>query len=96
MVRFGEKWDEVEKWNDSITPYAREMLDMNEKEARKQQVIHVRGELYETVDKYGKKFLVSVSDVTCNCGMWQISGLSCMHVIAVFIYIRDFAKDHVH
>ncbi|TXG73237.1 hypothetical protein EZV62_001816 [Acer yangbiense] len=40
MVRYYEKWDDLEKWNDSITPYAREMLDTNEKEARKLQVIH--------------------------------------------------------
>ncbi|KAK4858213.1 hypothetical protein QYF36_012818 [Acer negundo] len=92
MVRFYEKWDEVEKWNDSITPYAREMLDTNEKEARKLQIIHGRGEWYETIDKYGKKFLVSVVDVMCDCGMWQISGLPCMHVIAVFMYRREFAQ----
>ncbi|TXG48959.1 hypothetical protein EZV62_024834 [Acer yangbiense] len=48
MVRFCEKWEEVEKWNDSITPYAREMLDTNENEARKLQVIHGRGEWVST------------------------------------------------
>jgi len=96
MVRFCEKWEEVQKWNDSITPYAREMLATNEKEARKLQVIHGRGEWYETVNKYGKKFLVSVADGTCDCGMWQMSGLSCMHAIAVFMYRREFAQDYVH
>ncbi|TXG62753.1 hypothetical protein EZV62_009747 [Acer yangbiense] len=86
MVRFCEKWEEVEKFKDSITPYAKEMLDTNEKEARKLQVIHGRGEWYETVDKYGKKFIVSVADVMCDCGMWQMSGLPCMHAIAVFMW----------
>ncbi|KAK2634600.1 hypothetical protein Ddye_029392 [Dipteronia dyeriana] len=75
MVRFCEKWDKVEKLNDSITPYARETLVTNEYEARKLQVIHGRGEWYGTIEKYGKKFLVNVSNVTCDCGMWQISGL---------------------
>ncbi|KAK2658049.1 hypothetical protein Ddye_011101 [Dipteronia dyeriana] len=96
MVRFCEKWDEAEKCNDSITPYARETLVTNEYEARKLQVIHGQGEWYETVEKYGKKFLVNVFNATCDCGMWQINGLPCKHVIAVFMYRREFAQDHVH
>ncbi|KAI9185661.1 hypothetical protein LWI28_009264 [Acer negundo] len=77
------------KWKSgmvSITPYAREMLDTNEKEARKLQVIHGRGEWHETVDKYGKKFLVSVVDVTCDFSMWQISGLPCAWVDSTVAY----------
>ncbi|KAL5842430.1 hypothetical protein ACOSQ3_013033 [Xanthoceras sorbifolium] len=79
MVRFAKKWDELEKWNDSITPYAREQLMMNEKEVRKLEVIHV-----------------NTGDVYCDCGMWQISGIPCMHVVAVLMYNRQFAHEHVH
>ncbi|KAL5746365.1 hypothetical protein ACOSP7_027511 [Xanthoceras sorbifolium] len=96
IVRFSEKWDELEKWNDSITSYAREHLMMNEKEARKLEVMHGRGEWYETLEPYGKCFLVNTSDVHCNCGMWQISGIPCMHVVTVFMYNRQFAHEHVH
>ncbi|KAK2652632.1 hypothetical protein Ddye_012488 [Dipteronia dyeriana] len=96
MVRFYEKWDEVEKFNDSIKPYARETLVTNEYEAKKLQVIHGRGEWYKTVKKYSKKFLVNVSNVTCDCGMWQINGLPCKHATIVFMYRREFAQDHVH
>ncbi|KAL5763779.1 hypothetical protein ACOSQ2_016373 [Xanthoceras sorbifolium] len=79
MVRFSKKWDELEKWNDSITPYTREQLMMNEKEAKKLEVIHV-----------------NTDDVHCEYGMWQISRIPCMHVIAVFMYNRQFAHEHVH
>ncbi|KAI9191185.1 hypothetical protein LWI28_004786 [Acer negundo] len=72
------------------------MLDTNEKEEKKLQVSHGRGDWYEAVDKYGKKFLVSVADVMCDCGMWQISVLPCMHAIAVFMYRKEFAQDYVH
>ncbi|KAL5812779.1 hypothetical protein ACOSQ3_027729 [Xanthoceras sorbifolium] len=27
---------------------------------------------------------------------WQINGIPCMHVVAVFIYNRQFAHEHVH
>ncbi|KAL5774615.1 hypothetical protein ACOSP7_012172 [Xanthoceras sorbifolium] len=96
MIRFAEKWDELEKWNDSITPYAREQLIMNEKEARKLEVIHGRGEWYETLEPCGKKNLVNTGDVYCDCGMWQISGIPYMHVVAVLMYNRQFAHEHVH
>ncbi|KAL5831377.1 hypothetical protein ACOSQ4_016731 [Xanthoceras sorbifolium] len=96
MVRFSEKWDELEKWNDSITPYAREHLMMNEKEARKLEVIHDRGEWYDTLEPCGNFFLVNTIDVHCDCGMWQISGIPCMHDVAVFMYNQQFAHEHVH
>ena len=96
MVRFSEKWAEVERLNDIITPYAREYLTMNEKEARKLQVIHGRGNWYETIDNEGVKILVNLGNATCDCGMWQINGLPCTHAVAVFMYNREFAHNHVH
>ncbi|KAK3226629.1 hypothetical protein Dsin_006491 [Dipteronia sinensis] len=51
---------------------------------------------YEIVDQLGLNILVNVDNGTCDCGMWQMSGLSCMHAIAVFMYKREFAHDHVH
>ncbi|KAK3204818.1 hypothetical protein Dsin_018864 [Dipteronia sinensis] len=96
LVRFCDKWAETEKLNDSITPYAREHLTMTEYEARKLQVIHGRGQWYETVDQVGLKILVNVDNGTCDCEMWKMSALPCMHAIAVFMYKREFAHDHVH
>ena len=96
MIRFSEKWAEVEKLNDTITPYARENLSTNEKEARKLQVLHGRGRWYETLSQAGVKILVNSEDGTCDCGMWQMTGLPCIHALAVFMYNREFAHDHVH
>ncbi|KAL5786184.1 hypothetical protein ACOSQ2_008576 [Xanthoceras sorbifolium] len=96
MVRLCENVDSVEKMVGFITPYARNKLVDNEKHTRKLQVIYGRGAWYETVNRMGKKFLVNTSDVYCDCGDWQISGLPCHHLIAVFNYKKEFAHDHVH
>ncbi|KAK3194308.1 hypothetical protein Dsin_025618 [Dipteronia sinensis] len=96
MVHFYEKWAEAEKLNDTITPYARENLTVKEKEARKLQVFHGRGCWYETLDQTGVKIMVNTNDSTCDCGMWQMTGLPCTHAIAVFMYNIEFAHDHVH
>ncbi|KAK4846238.1 hypothetical protein QYF36_014750 [Acer negundo] len=95
MVRFSDKRDELEKLQDSITPYARQTLTRNEKRGRKLQVYHGMGDWYETINKKGRKMLVNIDEVTCDCRMWQISGLSCKHVFAVFMYNRVFPHDHV-
>ncbi|TXG53021.1 hypothetical protein EZV62_022190 [Acer yangbiense] len=68
--------------------YTREYLTMNEKEARKLQVIHGRENWYETVDNEGVKILVNLDDAICDCRMWQMNGLPCMHAIAMFMYNR--------
>ncbi|KAK2656601.1 hypothetical protein Ddye_009653 [Dipteronia dyeriana] len=96
MVRFCKKWAEADKSNDIITPYARENLTVNEKEARKLQVIHGRGRWYETIDQGGVKFLVNTDDATCDCGMWQMTGLPCKHAIALLMYNREHAHHRVH
>ncbi|KAI9186396.1 hypothetical protein LWI28_016832 [Acer negundo] len=41
MVRFTDKWVEIEKLNDTITSYTRNRLNETDNEARKLQVIHV-------------------------------------------------------
>ncbi|KAK4837457.1 hypothetical protein QYF36_005672 [Acer negundo] len=96
MVRFSDKCDELEKLQDSITPYARQTLTRNEKKGRKLQVYHGMGDWYETINKKGRKMLVNIGEVTCDCGMWQISGLPCKHDVTVFMYNREFPHDHVH
>ncbi|TXG47916.1 hypothetical protein EZV62_027210 [Acer yangbiense] len=96
MIHFSDKWAEAEKLNDTITPYARENLTMNDKEARKLQVLHGRGCWYETLDQAGVKILVNTEDGTCDYGMWQMTGLPCIHAIAVFMYNREYTHDHVH
>ncbi|KAL5787996.1 hypothetical protein ACOSP7_004945 [Xanthoceras sorbifolium] len=39
MVWYCEKWEEIEKWNDSMTPYAREQLLMNENYKNANEVV---------------------------------------------------------
>ncbi|KAL5760567.1 hypothetical protein ACOSQ2_019405 [Xanthoceras sorbifolium] len=96
MVRFHKKWEEVEKFEDSISPYARERINDNDKEDRKLHVIHGRGGYHETIDTFNKKMLVNLKEKTCNCRLWEISGIPCEHALAVFSFNRQFAHESVH
>ncbi|KAI9170424.1 hypothetical protein LWI28_027729 [Acer negundo] len=71
MVRFTDKWDKIEKLNDTITSYTRNRLNETDNEARKLQVIHGRGEYHETMDSRKKPWLVNIGEKTCDFGEWQ-------------------------
>ncbi|KAK4852629.1 hypothetical protein QYF36_025635 [Acer negundo] len=96
MVRFTDKWVEIEKLNDTITSYTRNRLNETDNEARKLQVIHGRGEYHETMDSRNKPWLVNICEKTCDCGEWQISGCPCNHALAVLTYNRQHAHDFVY
>ena len=49
-------------------------------------VYHGRGLYHETCDSYGQRCLVKLSEMSCDCGVWQISGLPCVHAAAVIDY----------
>ena len=79
MLRFHEKCEEIEKMHDSVSSYARERLNENEKKGRKLQVIHGMGEYYETLDNFNNKVIVNLNEKTCDCKMWEIIGIPCKH-----------------
>ncbi|KAL5811968.1 hypothetical protein ACOSQ3_026918 [Xanthoceras sorbifolium] len=93
MVRFHEKWEEVEKFEDGISPYVRGRINDNDKEGKKLHVFHGRSEYHETIDK---KMVVNLKEKTCNCKLLEISGIPCEHALAAFSFNRQFAHESVH
>ena len=41
-------------------------------------------------------FVVSVVDKTCTCKAWELSGIPCLHAIAVMLEERHNVEDFVH
>ncbi|KAK2637901.1 hypothetical protein Ddye_025696 [Dipteronia dyeriana] len=95
MLRFHEKCEEIEKLQDSVYSYARERLNENEKEGRKLQVIHGMREYYETLDNFSNKVIVNLNEKTCDCKMWEISGIPYKHATVVFCFNRQFVHESV-
>ncbi|KAL5743642.1 hypothetical protein ACOSQ2_026758 [Xanthoceras sorbifolium] len=93
MVRFHEKWEEVEKFEDGISPYVRGRINDNDKEGKKLHVFHGRSEYHETIDK---KMVVNLKEKTCNCKLLEISRIPCEHALAAFSFNRQFAHESVH
>ncbi|KAK4844809.1 hypothetical protein QYF36_024664 [Acer negundo] len=85
-----------EKINDTISPYARRRLSEVVDDGRKLIVYHGRGEYHETVDSFGKRCLVNLSEMSCDCGQWQINGFPCAHAAAVIDYCRQYTHEYTH
>ena len=83
MVRFSEKWVKGEKLSDTITPTARKRLNKAENDGRNIIVYHGRGQYHETCDLYGQRCLVKLPKMSCDCGVWHISGSSDAHAAVV-------------
>ncbi|KAK2646368.1 hypothetical protein Ddye_021563 [Dipteronia dyeriana] len=86
MVRISEKWVLGEKLSDTITPKARKRLNKAENDGRNLIVYHGRERYYKTCDSYGQRCLVKLFEMSCDCGVWQISGLPCAYATTVIDY----------
>ncbi|TXG49058.1 hypothetical protein EZV62_024933 [Acer yangbiense] len=49
---------------------------------------------FEVVDG-NRRFVVELDKCTCQCGIWVISGVPCMHAMACITKKRDNAEDYV-
>ncbi|KAK9195608.1 hypothetical protein WN943_003732 [Citrus x changshan-huyou] len=96
MVRMLKKYQLGETWQDHLTPYARERLNQSSNEARRIKVFGGRGELFECCQAGYRNFLVHITDGTCECGMWQVSGVPCKHAVAVILHKGGQPENYVH
>ncbi|KAH9671714.1 SWIM-type domain-containing protein [Citrus sinensis] len=96
MVRMLKKYQLGETWQDHLTPYARERLNQSSNEARRIKVFGGRGELFECCQAGYRNFLVHITDGTCECGMWQVSGVPCKHAVAAILHKGGQPENYVH
>ncbi|KAK2637774.1 hypothetical protein Ddye_025569 [Dipteronia dyeriana] len=93
---FQEKQAEAEKWTDNFTPYVRNRIKKVSEDAKYLQVWYGRGDYHETIDRRRKTNIVHLGHRTCDCRLWQVSGLLCEHAAASIIYERQKIQDSVH
>ncbi|KAL5847893.1 hypothetical protein ACOSQ3_011417 [Xanthoceras sorbifolium] len=68
------------------------ILTLMESLRRKVMVrFHEKRLIYST-----KKMLVTLKEKTCNCRLWEISGIPCEHTLTAFSFNRQFAHESVH
>ncbi|XP_074303589.1 uncharacterized protein LOC141638038 [Silene latifolia] len=90
MVRHATRQQVAETWpDDGICPNVKKWLKVVRKNSRSCQTYYSGPGKYEVVD--GRtQFSVSLSNKTCACGLWQISGIPCKHAVrAILVANKD-------
>lgn len=68
-------------WSTALTPAAEEKLQMEMFNSRALNVLFSTGSVFEVRDNLVN--IVNIENWDCTCRQWQISGLPCIHAVAV-------------
>lgn len=88
MIRMQSKRETMQKWDDSLCPRTREILEKDKNE-------HIYwGLVYNGDNKFEIRqgivgYVVNFNDKTCSCKMWQLSGILCCHTISSYYYKKE-------
>nr|XP_043615719.1 uncharacterized protein LOC122587609 [Erigeron canadensis] len=76
------------KLDDSICPSIRKHLELMKKlSARNWRVLHSGYQEYE-VYKIDDSLGVNLQTKKCDCRLWEISGVPCVHVVSAYMFIK--------
>ncbi|XP_052204077.1 uncharacterized protein LOC127809356 [Diospyros lotus] len=88
MERISSRKHKDEMWESDIPPPVQKRLDDNATKGRLMRVIFGRANDYEVL-KETVVVVVNLYAKSCDCGMWQCSGVPCNHVMAIIMNIRE-------
>ncbi|KAF8387629.1 hypothetical protein HHK36_026282 [Tetracentron sinense] len=83
-----------EQWTTRLTPSLEEKLQKEASKARSLEVLFSPGSTYEVRDDLGAVNVVNVDHWDCSCREWQITGLPCLHAVAVLGHIGRNIYDY--
>ncbi|KAK9287744.1 hypothetical protein L1049_016184 [Liquidambar formosana] len=85
---------EADEWSSRLTPAAEEKLQTIISKSRSVEVLFSPGSTYKVRDTLRVINVVSLDDWDCSCREWQITGLPCLHAVAVIDCIGRNVYDY--
>lgn len=85
---------ESDLWSTRLTPSSEEKLQKESTRARSLEVLFSPGSTSEVRDDSDAIHVVNVDHWDCSCRGWQITGLPCMHALAVFEHTDRNVNDY--
>ncbi|KAL4568417.1 hypothetical protein LXL04_024029 [Taraxacum kok-saghyz] len=83
-----------DKWELDICPSSRRKIEKNKEIQRYWEVTPSGPEQYE-VKKAHEVYAVDLEESTCGCRSWQLTGIPCVHGIAVILFLNGNPEDYV-
>ncbi|CAL1380860.1 unnamed protein product [Linum trigynum] len=95
MDRFVIRYNLLMNSPDMLCPRIRKRV---EKEKEFSRLCIARKTLADKCEvKMGENgYIVDLTDKSCTCGYWQLSGLPCCHAISAISHMRKEVDDYVH
>lgn len=87
-----ERRESCNAWVGPLTPAMEQKLQKEMQKARKLNVLCSSDTVFEV--RGNTIFVVNIGSWECTCRRWQISGLPCMHAIAVFNRVNRSVYDY--
>lgn len=88
--------ESANEWPDGLTPVANQKLQEEVSKAHSLNVMPTEsdgdGNLFKVCDDSVN--VVNIEKFDCTCRKWNVSGLPCMHAIAVFEHTGQYAYDY--
>ncbi|GKB89203.1 mutator type transposase, partial [Tanacetum coccineum] len=80
----------ISKSNGPLTPNATKIFNNIKKEAAQITVLWNGGDLYQATGPHGTQYVCNMTQRTCSCKKWDLTGIPCKHAVAC---IWDMASN---
>ena len=95
MTRFQKKKEQLVKCCGSLCPRISILIEELKKESRDLEVIFAGNGVFEVTHAV-KTYTVNLTDRTCSCRKWDLTGIPCSHGIASIMIHNGEVSDYVH
>ncbi|PPR86354.1 hypothetical protein GOBAR_AA34335 [Gossypium barbadense] len=95
MLLIVKKKEEADKWKGTLCPKIKKKLDVNIKDSLRCVPSHAGGDKYQVECGPGKKHVVDLVQNSCSCKNWDLTGIPCMHALAVIHVKYKFPETYV-
>ncbi|ESR54253.1 hypothetical protein CICLE_v10023995mg [Citrus x clementina] len=95
MKRLYKRHSDARKWIGKLPPTVRRKLIVSRQEGRYVRVLMASEYEFEVMDENNKIFIVNMQNKTCDCGVYQICGIPCKHIIPCITLRHEDAADYV-
>ncbi|XP_073360195.1 uncharacterized protein [Aegilops tauschii subsp. strangulata] len=95
MVRIQENNDKWPKWSGTICPNIMKKLEKLINESAHCTAISNGNNCFEVTQRVQYRFKVDLTNWTCSCRYWQLSGLPCAHAVCAIHMVTNDISDYV-
>ncbi|KAE8678951.1 hypothetical protein F3Y22_tig00111402pilonHSYRG00531 [Hibiscus syriacus] len=96
MRRFVCRYEVAEKINRSLCPNIQKKLNIIIDQATRCWATHAGGLKYQVECGPGNQHVVDMGSHSCSCRKWDLTGIPCIHAVAVMQLHNDRPEPYVH